>query len=381
MPNSVYDVIIVGAGTMGMPTGAYLAKHGARTLLIDAFDPPHQSGSHHGETRMIRHAYGEGKQYVTLVKHAQALWESLEQQIGIKVFEPTGVLGLGPRESLFLQEVIDASTKYDLPLQRMTANEIRRQWPCIQVPEEFIGCLETGSGLIYSEKAIEAYKELALTRGAELLTGKPVLDIITHQGHVEVKTKDNIFFAEKVVVTAGAWAGKVLDGLALPIQPLRKVVGWFKPQSHGFQSPDLPSFYFDMGDRMFYGIPSLGESGLKLGRTDGGQPIDPDRHTQNFGAFEEDESDLRQFLKTYMPKANGQLLKSFTCLYTKSQDGHFIIDHHPLNDRIILACGFSGHGFKFASVMGEILGEMALWGQSNHDVSLFSLDRFVKGFI
>jgi N-methyl-L-tryptophan oxidase len=375
--SSFYDVIVVGAGTMGMPTGAYLAEHGARILIIDTFDPPHHSGSHHGQTRMIRHAYGEGRQYVSLVKRAQFLWKELERQSGLKIFEQTGVLGQGHRSSPFLKETVDAAKNHHLPLEELSADEIMERWPGITVAEDFIGCLETGSGLLFSENAIQAYKNIALENHAEILTNTPVLDIKQGNSSVEVITRNGTFNAGKVVVTAGAWAGKLLSDLQLPLQPYRKVVGWFESPEL-FEAPLFPSFYVDEGDRMFYGFPSLDGSGLKLGRTDGGQPIDPDNHVQNFGYYSSDEGDLRGFLHKFMPHANGKLKTGITCLYTKSPDGHFIIDHHPNHQNIILACGFSGHGFKFGSVMGEVLGQLAQNGTTDHDISLFSLSRFEK---
>lgn len=374
---SVFDVAIIGAGTMGMAAGAFLAKQQVKTLLIDAFDPPHNHGSHHGDTRMIRHAYGEGRQYVTLVKRAQQLWEELEQSSGYKIFEKTGVLGLGPKDSSFLLETIEAAKKYELPIEVFNAGEIKEKWPGISVPDNFIGCFEAESGLIYCENAIQAYKEIAIENGAQLVTHTPVqqIDMDTMDG-VKIVTAEKEFIAKKVIVTVGAWAAKLLPTLNLPIQPVRKVVGWFETPDDMFGSANFPSFYIDDKDKMFYGFPNLNGSGLKVGRTDGGQEIEPDQHLQNFGQYETDEGDLRHFLGTYMPKANGTLREGKTCIYTLSTDHHFIIDHHPENDKVIIACGFSGHGFKFGSVMGEVLGQLAVKGHSQFDISLFSLKRF-----
>jgi N-methyl-L-tryptophan oxidase len=374
---SVFDVAIIGAGTMGMAAGAFLAKQKVKTLLIDAFDPPHNHGSHHGDTRLIRHAYGEGRQYVTLVKRAQQLWGDLEKESGYKIFEKTGVLGLGPSDSPFLHETIEAAKKYELPLQVLNANEIKEKWPGISIPDNYIGCFEGESGLLYSEKAIQAYKELAIRNGAQLVTNTPVQQVdMNSEDAVKIVTADNIFWAKKVIVTVGAWAAKLLPELKLPIQPVRKVVGWFDTPEGIYDSANFPSFYVDDKDKMFYGFPSLNGSGLKIGRTDGGQEIDPDQQTQNFGQYETDEGDLRHFLESYMPEANGTLKEGKTCLYTMSSDHDFIIDHHPENNNIIIACGFSGHGFKFGSVMGEVLSQLAVNGHSEFDISIFSLSRF-----
>lgn len=373
----VYDVAVIGAGTMGMAAGAFLASQNMKTLLIDSFDPPHDHGSHHGGTRMIRHAYGEGRQYVSLVLRAQQLWAELEKQTGYKVFEKTGVLGLGRKDSPFLLETIEAARKYELPLEVMSVDQIREKWSGIQVPDNFIGCLETDSGLLYSERAVQAYKEIALKHGAKIVTHSPVNEINMNDSEkVIISSGNNEFLAKKVIVTVGAWAAKLLPTLKLPIQPVRKVVSWFETPQGEFDINHFPSFYVDDVDKMFYGFPNINGAGLKLGRTDGGQEIDPDQHTQNFGVYDSDEGELRDFLKTYLPKANGKLKEGKTCLMTQSSDHHFIIDHHPENDKVIIACGFSGHGFKFASVMGEILSQLVINGHTEHDISLFSLGRF-----
>ncbi|PGT88782.1 N-methyl-L-tryptophan oxidase [Bacillus sp. AFS040349] len=362
---------------MGMAAGAFLAQQKVKTVLIDAFDPPHNRGSHHGDTRMIRHAYGEGRQYVSLVKRAQQLWEELESQTGYKIFEKTGVIGLGPKDSPFLQETIAAANKYELPIEVLTSNEIKKRWPGFSVPEHFIGCFEAESGLIYSENAIKAYKEIAINNGAQLETNTPVQQIETDgKSVVKIITESKVFWAKKVIVTVGAWASKLLPDLALPIQPTRKAFGWFDAPADLYDVAYFPSFYIEDKENMCYGFPNIDGAGLKIGRSDGGQDIDPNKHTQNFGLFDTDEDELRFFLKNYMPEANGLLNQGKTCLYTISRDNHFIIDHHPKHDHIIFACGFSGHGFKFASVMGEVLSELAVNGQSKFDLSIFSLKRF-----
>ena len=375
----IFDVAIIGAGTMGMAAGAFLAQQQVKTVLIDAFNPPHNRGSHHGDTRMIRHAYGEGRQYVSLVKRAQQLWEELEAQTGYKIFEKTGVIGLGPKDSAFLQETIAAANKYELPLEVLTSNEVKRRWPGFSVPEHFIGCFEAESGLIYSENAIQAYKEIAIHHGAQLETNTPVQQIETdHKSFVKIITENKVFWAKKVIVTAGAWASKLLPDLALPIQPTRKAFGWFNTPADLYDISNFPSFYIEDKENMCYGFPNMAGTGLKIGKSDGRQAIDPNKHTQNFGHYHTDEEELRFFLKNYMPEANGALNQGKTCLYTLSSDNDFIIDHHPEHDHIIFACGFSGHGFKFASVLGEVLSELAVNGQSTFDLSIFSLKRFGK---
>lgn len=193
---------------------------------------------------------------------------------------------------------------------------------------------------------------------------------------MKVLTEDATFYAKKVIITAGAWAAKLLPGLSLPIQPTRKAIAWFEAPSTLYAPANFPSFYVEDHRKKYYGFPDLNGAGLKIGRSDSGHPIDPDLHTQNFGYHETDEGDLRAALETYMPDANGKLKQGKTCLYTLSSDNDFIVDFHPENNKVIFACGFSGHGFKFGSVMGEVLSQMAVGGQSQYDISIFSLERF-----
>lgn len=371
-----YDVAVIGAGTMGMAAASYLSERDANTLVIDAFDPPHNKGSHHGDTRMIRHAYGEGRAYVSLVKRAQTLWEELDREAPYPIFQKTGVLGLGPRDSAFLGETIASAEKYELPLQLLSKQDVEARWPGISIPDDYIGCYETESGLLYSENAIRAYRERAAANGAELVMNTPVESLEFHEDGVTIVTSEATFYAKNVIVTVGAWAKQLLPDISLPLQPTRKVVGWFDADETLYSDATLPSFFVEDGDRMFYGFPSLDGAGLKVGRTDGGQAIDPNLHTQDFGRYETDEGDLRHFLATYMPKANGDLKQGKTCLYTMSDDHDFIVDVHPEHPNVLIACGFSGHGFKFGSVMGEVLSQLTLDGQTPFDLSGFRLDRF-----
>ncbi|MCM3609661.1 FAD-dependent oxidoreductase [Planococcus sp. MERTA32b] len=193
---------------------------------------------------------------------------------------------------------------------------------------------------------------------------------------MKISTENTIFYAKKVIVTAGAWAAKLLPDLNLPIQPTRKAIAWFDAPSPLYDAANFPAFFIEDKDKKAYGFPNLNGAGIKIGKSDGGQPIDPNLYTQNFGLYKEDEGDLRHMLESYMPAANGKLNQGKTCLYTISSDEDFIVDFHPENKNVILACGFSGHGFKFGSVMGEVLSQMAVDGQSQFDISIFSLERF-----
>ncbi|MED4015663.1 N-methyl-L-tryptophan oxidase [Sutcliffiella cohnii] len=375
--NNIFDVIIVGAGSMGMATGYFLAKRGVKTLLIDSFDPPHHNGSHHGSTRIIRHAYGEGSQYVPLLLRAQVLWEQLEKESNTTLFEKTGVLGIGPRDSAFINETIESANTHGLPLNVMSSTEMMEKWTGLDVPNHFVGCYEPLSGILYSEKCIEVYRELALNYNASYLPHTNVVDIQGEEDRVSIKTNSGDYYAKKVIVTAGAWTSKLLHSLELPLQPTRKTFAWFETKTDEYTMTNFPAFFFDAEEGKYYGFPNMNGDGLKIGRHDGGKKINPDDEKEPFGIDPADEGDVRQFLNVYMPNASGAIKDGKVCMYTLTPDEHFIVDHHPLDENIIIAAGFSGHGFKFSSVMGEVLSQLAIDGETEHDISLFRLSRFI----
>lgn len=372
-----YDAIIVGAGSMGMAAGYYLAKRGIKTLLIDAFDPPHTNGSHHGDTRIIRHAYGEGAEYVPLALKAQELWMELAELSKEELFLQTGVLNIGKDDSVFLKNIMDSAHTYKLAVDKLDANQVMERWPGIKLPDNYIGCFEKSSGVLKSEACIEAYKKLAIEKGADLLTYAKVLDIEVQESSVTVKTASNTYQANSLIVSGGAWAGKLLAklGLHLPLSPTRKTFAWFEADDVHYGSENFPAFSFETDQGMYYGFPSIAEAGLKIGRHDGGIKMDPDVAVSPFGEVAEDAGDVQQFLSTYMPLTK-ELKFGKTCTYTLTPDEDFIIDLHPTYKNVAIAAGFSGHGFKFSSVVGQILSDLVATGKTEHNISSFSVKRF-----
>ncbi|RNB92395.1 N-methyl-L-tryptophan oxidase [Brevibacillus fluminis] len=376
-----YEVAIVGAGSMGMAAGYYLAKRGVRTLLIDSFDPPHSLGSHHGDTRIIRHAYGEGKQYVPLALRAQELWKELEQEAGVHLFENTGVLCVGSPESTFFPEVIASAQAYSLPLDVLEADEVMRRWPGIALPEGYRASFEPTSGVLYSEQCIRAFRKLAVEAGAKLVVNSPVESIdLAAQGAV-IQAGGNRYAADKLIVSAGGWLGKLAGacGLSLPVKPTRKTVGWFQADEQLYHPGHFPAFTVNLaGGESYYGFPNFGGQGVKIGRHDLGQPSDPDQLNREFGIYAEDEGDVRRFAERFLPQAAGPLLQGKVCIYTFTPDEHFILDRHPEHAHVLLVGGTSGHGFKFASAIGEVLADLSTTGVSKHDLSLFRIGRFAE---
>ncbi|GMK45970.1 N-methyltryptophan oxidase [Paenibacillus glycanilyticus] len=374
-----YDVIVVGAGSMGISAGYELARRGAETLLIDAFDPPHGEGSHHGEPRLIRHAYSGGSAYISLAIRADEKWLQLEEATGLKLLERAGVLNIADTDVYDFRERQNDAESQGVTVEWLTGEQIRKRWPNVKVSDNFQGMYEPYAGYLYSEKAVAAYKQEALRAGAQFIANTFVTGLRTEKdGSVTVHTKGGSYQAERVILSAGAWFKMLQPFLFLPIRSVRKVVGWFETVDSTFDSNVFPGFTIGTKNGGFYGFPSIDGAGVKIGRHDGGVPWEPGKTLAPFGAYPEDEEDLRQALESYLPGATGKLLRGAVCKYELTPDEDFIIDHHPLYKNVVIAGGFSGHGFKFASAIGEVLADLALNGRTSWDISPFRLSRFAS---
>lgn len=378
-----YDVIVAGAGSMGMAAGYYLARQGVKVLLVDAFDPPHDQGSHYGDTRIIRHAYGEGREYVPLALRSQVLWDELEKKTHHKIFMQSGAMGFGLKGNApFIDEAVASGKEYNLDVEHFTGPELMAQFPGLQVPNDYEAFYEPNSGFLFSENCIQAYRELAEYHGAELSVNDPVQDIEAYDDSVKVNTeKGSSYTSDKLIISAGSWSGKLVSkvGLDLPLVPSRQPVAWFEANEALFNANTFPTLMVEVPNSstraIYYGFPTFGGCGVKVGRHEYVDTVDPDTMNREFGSNKNDEGHIREFLDQFMPEASGDLKKGIICLYTRTPDGHFIIDKHPKHSHISIAAGFSGHGFKFASVVGEILSQLSISGETDHDISIFRLNR------
>lgn len=376
---SHYDVIIVGAGSMGMAAGYYLSRTDQKILLLDAHNPPHDQASHHGETRIIRHAYGEGEAYVPLALAAQRLWYELEQISGRSLFLNTGVLNAGQSSSRSMQTIIRSAAQYDLPLEVLTAEEVRTRWSGLTMPDDYIGCFEPTSGVLKCEDCIEAYRDLAVANGVDIRTNAKVTTLTAHATGVDVTVGSDTYSADALIVAAGAWSGPLLEqtGLSLPLRQVRKTFAWFEAAEEVFNDEVFPAFAFDTPAGYYYGFPSIAQAGLKIGRHDGGTSVDPNQPRRPFGQETGDLADLQQFTNTFMPSID-TLAHGKTCLYTMTPDEDFIIDLHPDYPHIAIAAGFSGHGFKFSSLVGKVLSELIMERSTTEPIGPFAIKRFAK---
>lgn len=320
----------------------------------------------------------EKKEYVPLALRAQTLWEELERESGKTLLVKTGVLSLGPKGST-VENKYENVQGTPISVQLLTGKEIRKKWPGIDIPEDWIGLYEMEAGVIYCELALSVFKDLSLKQNAQLLTHTQVEGITPHQHYVEVRTNQGTYFSEKLMISVGAWSKKLLTslGLELPLRPSRRTVGWFEADQTLYSADHFPGFTLDLGDgQSYYGFPCFDQKGVKIGRHDGDREDDPDQLDRNFKSS--DEQELRRMLETYLPKAAGKLNTGRVGLYTFTPDSDFIIDQHPDLAGIVIAAGFSGHGFKFASVVGEIASQLLTGERTNHNLAPFSLKRFQR---
>lgn len=368
-----YDLIIVGSGSVGAAAGCYATHSGLKVLMIDSAHPPHQQGSHHGDTRLMRHAYGEGEKYVPMVLRAQKLWDALEQISGEKLFHRTGVINLGPQDSMFISTVRSSAAKWSLPLESLDAQAVMSRWPNIHVPEGYVGLFEPDSGVLRSELAIAAYIKLAAQGGCGQLFNCAVNAIRHTEDGVIVETADGEYSANKLLVSAGTWVKALLPDL--PVAPVRKIFAWHQADGRYSEENHFPAFTAEMADgSQYYGFPAR-DNELKVGKHNGGQPITQPAQRKPFGAVASDGSEVFGFLRQFLPGV-GVCLHGASCTYDNSPDEDFIIDTLPGHNNTLVITGLSGHGFKFASVLGEIACQFAMDKEHEFDLSPFSLSRF-----
>ena len=374
-----YDVIVVGVGSMGAAACYHLAKLGAKVLGIDSQPVPNTNSSYNGNTRVIRLTYQEHPDYVPLLRDAYKLWEEIEQETGSNLLHKTGVLYAGFPDGEAISGVRLASETHNLPCSTLTHAELAEQFPQFTLPEGMVGALEPEGGYLLSDRAVETYVQAAQRLGTELLTSEPVIDWASDGNGVNVRTAGSTHTAGKLILCAGAWSGGLLRLPDVPLTVTRQVLGWVQPRRPElFQRDDFPVWNIDPngdGDLtgIYYGFPMSGDA-LKLARHHPGTPMTPDAITDE--TFPADEEEILLPLRRYLPDALGQVRSIKVCRYTNSADGHFIVDRHPESERVHFACGFSGHGFKFASVMGKVLSELALDGKTERPIGFLGLSRF-----
>jgi len=371
-----YDAIVVGVGGMGSAAVYHLARRGVRVLGLEQFDIPHDRGSSHGVTRIIRLAYFEDPAYVPLLRRAYALWHDLQHRWGEPLLYITGAIDAGLPGSVTVEGSLRSCAVHHLPHEVLDAAALARRCPGYRLAPEMVAVYQPDGGFVLSERAIVAHVMLAQAMGAEVHARERVLGWEPDGSQVVVRTDRAVYRARRLVVTAGPWAGRLVPRLAALAVPERQVLLWAQPRRPDlFRLGAFPVFNLEAPEGRFYGFPIFGTPGVKIGKYHHRhEAVDPDAVSRE--VTPEDEAVVREGLRRYFPEADGPTMAMKTCLFTNSPDEHFIVDRLPEAPQVWVAAGFSGHGYKFCSVMGEILADLALDGASAFDLRLFRATRF-----
>ena len=366
-----YDVIIAGLGAMGSAAAFHLAQRGQRVLGLDQFTPPHTFGSSHGQTRIIRQAYFENPCYVPLLLRAYELWSDLEDCTDQKLLHITGGLMVGRPESSLVRGALQSSQLHNLPHELLESHEMRRRFPALHPERDMVALFEPRAGVLIAEKCVQAHLDLARKSGATLQFNDPVTSWNADGTGIRVQTLSGEYRATSLVLTSGAWLTKLLPDLQVPLSLERQVQFWFDPiqRTADFQPGRCPIhlWEFDSG-RFFYSIPDFGH-GVKVARHHEGIPTSPESIERVVSPIEIE--DMRQTVRRFMPGADGEIRDAESCIYTNTPDGHFWVDRHPHCNPVLIASPCSGHGFKFAAVLGEVIADLICNGQSRFDLNLF----------
>jgi sarcosine oxidase len=370
------DTVVIGLGVMGGAALRSLAARGVRVLGIEQFAPGHDRGSSHGATRIIRLSYFEHPSYVRLLREAYPLWHELEAEAGRKLLHITGIAEIGKPDSELVRGTLAAAREHALPHEVLDAGELMRRYPAFSVPSEFVAVVQPDGGFIESEPTVTAQLALARAAGAEIRTNTTVRAIEPRSDEVRIVIDDGWIDAARVVVAAGARISKLLPDLPVPLRATRQVLAWFEPQQpEVFDPARCPVFLIEGPHGTHYGFPMQAGAGVKVAKHHHfDEAVDPDDYDRNVSSS--DEAAIRAAVADYLPAANGKLNAATTCLYTMTPDGDFIIDQLPGEPRVIIASPCSGHGFKFAPLVGDIVAELATTGTTTRDIARFRLDRF-----
>ena len=359
---------------MGSAALAELARRGTRVLGVEQFAIGHDKGSSHGGTRIIRLGYFEHPSYVPLLHRTYELWRELEARSGRTLMHITGIAEIGKPDSGVVSGTLLASRTHKLRHEVLTAAQTMERFPAFNLPPDYIGVFQPDGGFLAVEDALDVNIALAKTHGADVRTGVAVHAVTDIANGVRVETDNGTFEADQIIVSAGAWATKFIP--ELPLRVTREVIAWFEAREPALFEPSrFPVFLLETPHGQHYGFPTFGQPGVKIAKHHHrNETVEPDAVDRTVSAT--DEALIRPALADHLPAANGRLLAAKTCLYTVTPDHDFIIDRAPGRPRMIVASPCSGHGFKFAPVMGEILADLASKGATSHDISRFRLARF-----
>ena len=379
MVTEQYDVVVAGAGGMGSAALYHLARRGGRVCAVERFGIAHDRGSSHGDTRIIRKAYMEHPDYVPLLHRAYALWEELEAEEAGELLARVGLLVAGDPNAEAMQGQAACYQAHDLPHESLDAAAIATRYPSLALPAEWSGFYDPLGGFLRVEEGVRRHVALAQKHGAQLYPGEAMLSWRREGDGVVVETERRRLLATRLVLTAGAWAVPELCRLGVAAQVVRKVQLWYQGRGvEQYARGAFPCFFMADGAHYFYGFPAEVPWGLKVAEHNVSHDPVADPLQLNRALTAGDQRAVLDFLARFFPALQPVLSKYAACMYSLTPDKHFVLDVHPECPAVVLGAGFSGHGFKFAPVVGEILAELALEGDTNHPIEFLRLSRFTQ---
>jgi sarcosine oxidase len=383
-----FDAIVLGVGSMGSSTCYYLASRGYSVLGLEQFDIPHDQGSHAGQSRIIRKAYFEHSDYVPLLQRAYHNWKQLEERTDSQVYFRTGLFYAGKPDQVLIKGVRDSAEKHNIHIESLSENETKERFPQFQIPKEYDVLFEPDAGFITPERAILLFVDQAIHAGANIHTKEKVVSWKKEGGSIIVVTNKDTYTCKKLIITAGPWAGSMIPGFSTQLNVTRQVIAWVNPKEcKPFELGQFPCWLIDddMQNGMYYGFPFLpvgkfgAPIGLKVALHYPGQVSNPD--AVNRMPSKEDEESVIYALNKFLPQGYSSTHVLKTCLYTNTADENFVLDFLPGYDQqVMIAAGFSGHGFKFVSVVGEIMADLAIKGKTELPIDFLNAERFAKTF-
>ncbi|MDQ6770941.1 MAG: N-methyl-L-tryptophan oxidase [Gemmatimonadota bacterium] len=376
-----YDAIVVGLGAMGSATVCRLALRGWDVLALEQFSPGHQLGSSHGDSRIIRETYFEHPLYVPLVQRAHQLWRELEEMSGASLMTIVGGIMIGPADGMVVSGTLRSVAEHDLPHELLSADATRERFPAFDLPDDLVAVFDPRAGFLDPEACNRAHVAVARRAGAEARFNEPALRWSPDGAGVRVTTPSGTYLADRLVLAGGAWNAELLGGLRLPLTVERQSVFWFAPENQNdvYDSARFPIYAYEYKPgSICYGFPQL-PRGIKASVMHGGeisQHPDAVRRT-----IEEREVEvLRVALRPVLPGlARAPVLESGVCIFTNTPDHDFVVDFHPEYPQVLVSSACSGHGFKFASALGEAQADLLTDGRAKFDLSAFRIDRWVSG--
>ena len=378
MSDNSYDVIVVGLGGMGSAAAYHLARRGVRVLGLEKFTPAHDRGSSHGGSRIIRQSYFEDPAYVPLLLRAYELWAELQQSTGREVYRLTGGVFVGPPDCLTVAGSQRAALQWSLPHEMLDAAELRRRFPTFTPSPGDVALYEAKAGFARPEMTVQAHLDLAAREGATLRFGEEVQVWADGPQGVTVTTATGSYTAGQLVICPGAWAPELLNELGIPITIERQVLYWLDPAGGTAPFEDHPIFIHENAvGQQIYGFPAIDgpAGGVKAAFFRKGQVCTPETIDRTVHPQEIDE--MRERAIQLLPALTGPAVHTATCMYSNTPDEHFVITRPDRFTNVTVACGFSGHGFKFVPVVGEVLADLATTGTTAHPIGLFDPTRLV----